>query len=70
MEGTQVIQACTPRLPEAEFANLPRIFQEDFWKLGSKPLISNNVPTIFWGYFPIQPWGTLGYVPGVLEFPL
>ena len=39
--------------PQAELANLHRIFQEYSKKLGAKPPTSNNIPTIFWEYLPI-----------------
>ena len=42
--------------PQAELANLPRIWLEYFWKLGASPPISNNILGILansdWGSFP------------------
>ena len=58
----QVWQEVWQRIAKAELANIPRIFQEDSRKLGAKPLISNNIPIIFWEYLPIRPWGSFPYM--------
>ena len=39
-------------------------------KFGAKPPISNDIPTVFGERLPIQPWGALGYMPGVPDFHL
>ena len=40
--------------PEVELANLLRVFQDLFQKLGAKPPICNNSSTIILEYWPIQ----------------
>ena len=43
-----------PKRPKAELANIPKIVKEYPSTLGAKPPIYQNIPSVFWEYWPIQ----------------